>query len=299
MQFKTYIYGRTLNIDFREICVPEQGISQTSASLVRELLNTDVPSNGDINRFRYLFARERNQVLFGIGFTHSQLLDESMWTDLSGRRSVRSFVGIVIASDEFEKLHSLPISPEFFKELYLQYVSDIWSLEDRSRNRKVILSELSNIDPEDNWCPLDGDVDFNSANEICRFFSPGYEDRVLHSLNKCTSAVLIGLNVESHVFTSFRRQDTIIPNAVCMDTNLKHEERLLSETPQPAPPVIHGDQTNRQRHEHNNGPMSWNWGNDNQYYSAEQPPKKALGLKLILLLVVALLMILLLLKRCR
>lgn len=69
MKFQTYIYGRTLNIDFREICSPQKRMSPQTVSLVKEIINTDVISNGDINRLRYLFVRDSGRVLFGVGLT--------------------------------------------------------------------------------------------------------------------------------------------------------------------------------------------------------------------------------------
>lgn len=47
MKFQTYIYGRTQNIDFREICSPQKRLSPQMVSLVKEIINTDVISNGD------------------------------------------------------------------------------------------------------------------------------------------------------------------------------------------------------------------------------------------------------------
>ena len=42
MKYKVYIYGRTLKIDFREICSPQEGLSIKTVSLVKELINTKV-----------------------------------------------------------------------------------------------------------------------------------------------------------------------------------------------------------------------------------------------------------------
>lgn len=117
MKHKTYIYGRTLNIDFREICSPEEGLPAQMASLVRELINTDAISNGDIDRPRYLFVRNSGQVLFGLGFNHRQYLQKELQTDFSGRRGLRSFVGIVIEESEFDSLQSIPIDTDFYINL--------------------------------------------------------------------------------------------------------------------------------------------------------------------------------------
>ena len=81
MKYQTYIYGRTLNIDFREICSPHKGLPAKMVSLVKQLINTDVSSNGDINRLRYLFVRDSGQILFGVGFNHRQCLPRELQTD--------------------------------------------------------------------------------------------------------------------------------------------------------------------------------------------------------------------------
>ena len=91
-------------------------------ALAKQLINTDVPSNGDINRLRYLFVEEPNQVLFGIGFNHRHVLPEELHTDFSNRRGLRSFVGVVVNKEEFDNLESIPISSEFYIDLYKKIV---------------------------------------------------------------------------------------------------------------------------------------------------------------------------------
>jgi len=227
MKYYTYIYGRTLNIDFREICSPEKGLSQNTVKLVKEIINTDVVSNGDIKRHRYLFAREREQVLFGVGFSHQQYLKEELWTDLTKKRGLRSFVGIVIDKSDFDELDAIPINIDFFIDLYLKNINCVWNLDDRQKNRKVIISDLLEFYQSETWCKLDGNVEFNLNDNFCRCFSPKEEDAVLHSIKKCFSSVAIGLNVESHVTSAFRRFNTVIPNAICLDTQDKHDIQLI------------------------------------------------------------------------
>lgn len=228
MKFQTYIYGRTLNIDFREICSPQKRLSPQTVSLVKEIINTDVISNGDINRLRYLFVRDSGCVLFGVGFNHLQYLDKELQTDFSGRRALRSYVGIVVDECEFENLQSVPISSDFFIGLYLRYIQGVWHLEDRSKNRDVIISETTEQKPEDNWCRLDGNISFNADNTVCKFFNPTEEHRVLSSIKRCNSNIIIGLNVESHVLTALRRFNVNISNALCLDTVEEHCRKLIT-----------------------------------------------------------------------
>lgn len=227
MKCYTYIYGRTLKIDFREICSPEKKLAQNTVKLIKELINTDVVSNGDIKRHRYLFVREREQVLFGIGFCHQQHLEEDLWTDLTKKRGLRSFVGIVIDKSDFDELDAIPINIDFFIDLYLKNIHRVWNLDDRPKNREVIISDLSEFYQSENWCKLDGNVEFNTNDNFCRCFNSKEEDAVLHSLKKCFSSVAIGLNVESHVISAFRRFNVVIPNAICLETQDKHDIQLI------------------------------------------------------------------------
>lgn len=243
MKYSTYIYGRTLKIDFREICSPKDGLSSKSVSLIKELINTDVPSNGDINRLRYLFVRERHQVLFGVGFNHCQFLDERYWNDISKIRTLRSFVGIVVDNEEFSKQTSIPVDFDFFKKLYLNYIPNIWELEDRPRNREVIIAESCLSEQSDDWCKLDGNVVFNSDDSYCRFFPPSDEESIIHSLKKCQSSVAIGLNVECHVMSAYRRFNHHIPNAVCLDTRSIHDYIFVVSGQEQEEPIIMGNRS--------------------------------------------------------
>lgn len=228
MKYQTYIYGRTLNIDFREICSPHKGLPPKMVSLVKQLINTDVSSNGDINRLRYLFVRDSGQILFGVGFNHRQCLPRELQTDFSGR-GLRSFVGLVIDDSEFDRLESIPVEFDFYKKIYLKYISDIWNLEDRPKNRNVIISKVSEQDSEDNWIKLDGNISFNINNAFCRFFNPAKETGILRSIKRCSSNIVIGLNVESHVLTALRRNNVNISNALCLDTQKTHDYEFIKE----------------------------------------------------------------------
>lgn len=261
MKHKTYIYGRTLNIDFREICSPEEGLPAQMASLVRELINTDAISNGDIDRPRYLFVRNSGQVLFGLGFNHRQYLQKELQTDFSGRRGLRSFVGIVIEESEFDSLQSIPIDTDFYINLYLKYVSDVWNLEDRPKNRKVIVSDITEHEPMNNWCKLDGNISFNTDNTVCRFFNPADESRILSSIKRCSSDILIGLNVESHVLTALRRFKVNISNALCLDTKIEHDYELIAEG--------HNEKQEKNSMVDSKNLMSINWGEDDMANSSQ------------------------------
>lgn len=218
MQFYTYIYGRTLNIDFREICTSPSGISESSKALIKQLLNTDVVSNGAITHQRYLFVREEKQVIFGVGINHLHYFDKPYQTDMSGRRGLRSFIGIVIDCEEFDEMDSIPINPDFFVSLYLKQIAEVWNLDDRPKNRRVLTSASTIIMPGTDWLTLNGTLSFNNDYSKCRFFSKNEESLVLSSLKNCRLSVMVGLNNEGHVISAAKRFNDYIPNALCDDT---------------------------------------------------------------------------------
>lgn len=218
MRFYTYIYGRTLNIDFREICTSPSGISESSKSLIKQLLNTDVVSNGVITRQRYLFIREVNQVIFGVGIDHSKFLEKPYQTDISGRPGLRSFIGIIIHCEEFDEMDSIPVNPDFYVGLYLKQIAEVWNLDDRPKNRKILTSTYTTVMPETDWLNLNGSLSFNNDYTKCHFFNKNEETLVLSSLKNCSSSVMVGLNNESHVISAAKRFNDFIPNTLCEDT---------------------------------------------------------------------------------
>lgn len=229
MKYGIYIYGRTLLIDFRDLVCPKSGLPSKADKLVRQLLNTDVPSNGNIDRLRYLFVRDSDKILFGIGFDHSQFLSEELWTDYTGRRGLRSFVGIVMEANEFDELSSFPVDYKFYINIYNEYIKDVWNLDDRPQNRIVKEGLLTDMEFSSSWCKLDGSINFNQDNNKCRFFPLSNEKEILKSLKRCDSNVMIGLNVESHVTSAFRRFNVNISNALCLDTTDSHDVVFSAE----------------------------------------------------------------------
>lgn len=230
MKYGIYIYGRTLQIDFRDIVSPIDGLPLKSDKLVRQLINTDVPSNGNIERLRYLFVRDSDKVLFGIGFDHRQFLSEELWTDYTGKRGLRSFVGITMDLNEFEKLSSFPTDYMFYINIYLEYIKNVWELDDRPQNRVVIECQQKEIEVSSSWCKLDGTISFNHDNHKCRFFPLAKENEILKSLKRCHSSVMVGLNVESHVTSAFRRFNVNISNALCLNTVKIHDFVLCTDS---------------------------------------------------------------------
>lgn len=73
-------------------------------------------------------------------------------------------------------------------------------------------------------------MSFNADNNVCKFFNPTEEHSVLSSIKRCTSNIIIGLNVETHVLTALRRFNVNISNVLCLDTVEEHCRKMISKT---------------------------------------------------------------------
>lgn len=232
MKYYPYIYGRTFHIDYREIVCPpaEIGIDQKIRKLVRQCINEDVPSNGLIAEERYLLTQNEQVVLLGIGFHNNMLSNKSFCFDKSGTRMVRSFVGIVMKKEDFLQCDSLPLSTEFFENIFVKYVGPRWQLSDTPMNIDSVIAGQEEALPDGTWTPQDGTIRFNEKAGICRFFPQSEKEAVLHSLKYCHSSVVTGLNTESHVGTAARRFQVDIFNAECIGTSMRKDEELYKQT---------------------------------------------------------------------
>ena len=232
MKYYPYIYGRTFHIDYREIVCPpaEIGIDQKIRKLVRQCINEDVPSNGLIAEERYLLTQNEQVVLLGIGFHNNMLSNKSFCFDKSGTRMVRSFVGIVMKKEDFLQCSSLPLSTEFFENIFVKYVGPRWQLPDTPMNIDSVIAGQEEALQDGIWTPQDGTIRFNEKAGICRFFPQSEKEAVLHSLKYCHSSVVTGLNTESHVGTAARRFQVDMFNAECIGTPMRKDEELYKQT---------------------------------------------------------------------
>lgn len=232
MKYYPYIYGRTFHIDYREIVCPpaEIGVDQKIRKLVRQCINEDVPSNGLIAEERYLLTQNEQIVLLGIGFHNNMLSNKSFCFDKSGTRMVRSFVGIVMKKEDFLQCSSLPLSTEFFENIFVKYVGPRWQLPDTPMNIDSVIAGQEEALPDGTWTPQDGTIRFNEKAGICRFFPQSEKEAVLHSLKYCRSSVVTGLNTESHVGTAARRFQVDMFNAECIGTSMRKDEELYQQT---------------------------------------------------------------------
>lgn len=232
MKYYPYIYGRTFHIDYREIVCPPAaiGVDQKIRKLVRQCINEDVPSNGLIAEERYLLTQNEQVVLLGIGFHNNMLSNKSFCFDKSGTRMVRSFVGIVMKKEDFLQCSSLPLSTEFFENIFVKYVGPRWQLPDTPMNIDSVIAGQEEALPDGTWTPQDGTIRFNEKAGICRFFPQSEKEAVLHSLKYCRSSVVTGLNTESHVGTATRRFQVDMFNAECIGTSMRKDEELYKQT---------------------------------------------------------------------
>lgn len=232
MKYYPYIYGRTFHIDYREIVCPPAaiGVDQKIRKLVRQCINEDVPSNGLIAEERYLLTQNEQAVLLGIGFHNNMLSNKSFCFDKSGTRMVRSFVGIVMKKEDFLQCSSLPLSTEFFENIFVKYVGPRWQLPDTPMNIDSVIAGQEEALPDGTWTPQDGTIRFNEKAGICRFFPQSEKEAVLHSLKYCRSSVVTGLNTESHVGTAARKFQVDMFNAECIGISMQKDEELYKQT---------------------------------------------------------------------
>ena len=232
MKYYPYIYGRTFHIDYREIVCPpaEIGVDQKIRKLVRQCINEDVPSNGLIAEERYLLTQNEQVVLLGIGLHNNMLSNKSFCFDKSGTRMVRSFVGIVMKKEDFLQCSSLPLSTEFFENIFVKYVRPRWQLPDTPMNIDSVIAVQEEALPDGTWTPQDGTIRFNEKAGICRFFPQSEKEAVLHSLKYCRSSVVTGLNTESHVGTAARKFQVDMFNAECIGISMQKDEELYKQT---------------------------------------------------------------------
>lgn len=240
MKFEVFVFGRTLNIDFRDIFVPKSGISKLSEKLIIQLINTDTKSNGAIQGPRFLIAKESGQVIMGYGFNHVDYLEERLQTD--GCRGLRSFVGIVIATEDFKKAKCLPTDINFYIDLYKGVIDQVWSLRDSLRNRTPVISSLYDVEAQDSWTEQRGTFTFNEDDSKCCVYTLSDCDDLLQSLKNCSTSLLTGLNHDGHILSAYRAQPMIgvkILNAVCLDAKERHEVTLASSDGCSVDPISH------------------------------------------------------------
>lgn len=240
-------------------------------NLVSAVINID---DRKIDRPRYLFVRDSGLILFGIGFNNSKELSEhpKLHKDC-GSRDVRSFVAIVIEACEFDNLQSIPVDKDFYINLYLKYITNIWDLPDRLKNHEAIISEISEQEPMGNWCKLDGNLSFNADDALCRFFNPTDESSILSSIKRCHSNIAIGLNVEDHVLTAIQRISTHphIANALCLNTKKEHDYEFIKNVSSPGK-EFQNTTTQKRRGvlDNDKNLMSINWGEKNVTDSSQK-----------------------------
>lgn len=249
MNYQVYIYGRTYEKDFRTLCIPNDSVVHHDnliqiKNFAKEVLNTDRVSNGRItpDRSRYSFAYLDEFILWGIGFSHDS---DSFGAyglkeyrhDKKHRTGLRSFVGIVMDRRTWSEINYLPYTNEFFYGLYKKYVTPSWFFPEFKQWSPIISdNEVYSIESEQ-CLLLSGDKHLNNDKDFCNYYTITEQRAILASLKSCTSNLITGLNVESHVESATRaRIPMFINNAICNETLAFHREQIKHETstfPQP------------------------------------------------------------------
>nr|WP_303776298.1 hypothetical protein [Bacteroides intestinalis] len=125
MKAQYFIYTRNSENDYKlvfspsdDFCSPER--RKFFLMQARGSINIDIyPS--DLKTPRWLFSRQGNLTLFGVGLMNSALSAECN-TDYTGT-PVRGFFGILLDNTSIE---CIPFDLDFFKEIYAKHIISLW-----------------------------------------------------------------------------------------------------------------------------------------------------------------------------
>jgi len=233
MKYYTYIYCRTLNVDFRTICYPfcvdfNESKRPIIENFVKHVMNTETSSNGPINESRHAFLYCEEFILWGIAVSNDMIkIDQQVIKDCTGR-NLRTFIGMLIPMNEFKHTTSMPSSVNFFTKLFNTIVVPIWDFPDNNRSRMVIDSKLEEYYTSDEIIELRSKVIVNNDKNSCKFYSHDNINDLLCSLKDCKTNIVTGLNVESHVINAANRFYVNFNNAICADTQENHIVKLVT-----------------------------------------------------------------------
>lgn len=241
MNYWTYIYGRTYEKDFRTLCTPPTSIVDENnrakiECFVKEVLNTDKPSNGRIDpaTYRYTYMYFDTFILWGIAFSHDSErfnqfgLSDYVHDKKRQHHGVRSFIGVVLEKETFQAMDSIPLSDKLFFELFRKYVVPYWNWQEFkpwkpifSDKETLILSESSQT------IQLTNLVNLNNDTNYCAFYCQENFNNIVASLKLCKTNFVSGLNVESHIIDAANNNTPVfINNAICHNTKNIHKEQL-------------------------------------------------------------------------
>lgn len=146
MEQHLFIYTRTKHFDYRLVYSPDNqfvpnDIRWKFVDFVREVINEDDPTNGEIIEPRWSFYKIDNYILWGIGCRNSLLGSQD--SDYTGTK-IRGFYGQIIKVSDFDEL-SLGFTIDYFKELYAEKIVSIFETKRENEVNSIDSQWQSNV----------------------------------------------------------------------------------------------------------------------------------------------------------
>lgn len=228
MEYQVYIYGRTLEKDFRTICSPNFADKELEKveKFVKMVIN-DIDSEDKTDGLRYAYLFLNDKILWGIGFNNTDM-NKDYANDCKGR-PLRSFVGILIQQDDFIYVDSIPYSLDFFKRLFDKYIVPVWDTSEYQQ-WNVIPSETESFWNDELNCALVPHLQLNNDDSSCVIHPVEDSRLMIASVKQCKTNMVTNLSNEAHIVLSDAKNGNVgFCNVSCRETSNVHTLALRNK----------------------------------------------------------------------
>lgn len=228
MEYQVYIYGRTLEKDFRTICSPNFADKELEKveKFVKMVIN-DIDSEDKTDGLRYAYLFLNDKILWGIGFNNTDM-NKDYANDCKGR-PLRSFVGILIQQDDFIYVDSIPYSLDFFKRLFDKYIVPVWNTSEYQQ-WNVIPSETESFWNDELNCALVPHLQLNNDDSSCVIHPVEDSRLMIASVKQCKTNMVTNLSNEAHIVLSDAKNGNVgFCNVSCRETSNVHTLALRNK----------------------------------------------------------------------
>lgn len=228
MEYQVYIYGRTLEKDFRTICSPNFADKELEKveKFVKMVIN-DIDSEDKTEGLRYAYLFLNDKILWGIGFNNTDM-NKDYANDCKGR-PLRSFVGILIQQDDFIYVDSIPYSLDFFKRLFDKYIVPVWDTSEYQQ-WNVIPSETESFWNDELNCALVPHLQLNNDDSSCVIHPVEDSRLMIASVKQCKTNMVTNLSNEAHIVLSDAKNGNVgFCNVSCRETSNVHTLALRNK----------------------------------------------------------------------
>lgn len=228
MEYQVYIYGRTLEKDFRTICSPNFADKELEKveKFVKMVIN-DIDSEDKTEGLRYAYLFLNDKILWGIGFNNTDM-NKDYANDCKGR-PLRSFVGILIQQDDFIYVDSIPYSLDFFKRLFDKYIVPVWNTSEYQQ-WNVIPSETESFWNDELNCALVSHLQLNNDDSSCVIHPVEDSRLMIASVKQCKTNMVTNLSNEAHIVLSDAKNGNVgFCNVSCRETSNVHTLALRNK----------------------------------------------------------------------